>query len=405
MFCTHKEIRIFLARCSPILTRHRQHAALASAATEEQTGQAQPIRRHQTGHAQAMRRHQVGQRGDIRRPRDDNLANTWDLDTDSGVTKLLASIGRQLVVVPANRIGLVSALRTHREASRLGVLDVPLLVSDTAQLCAHVKVPCAHTTQCTEPRGSFARVLCAKLFALARLFASGADVFVIDSDAAVMSAEPFRLWRGPLLNASMICQEDVPFFNTGMMRVQHVSPLADMTVGWLLEEWLHRVRLVSNVTGHCGGCDQGVLNELVSGTESVESGGGCLLVPGAVGPLWWAAVGPPLGRRWAVPRVALPHSHPSPITGVIRVTAAFTAASALFLIQSVSPLTSHAPSTRPHFAKSLHGCAAPTVGGGAGAPQTSPSATPSAPRPMASDQACGQRRCGSGTLRPPPARA
>ena len=76
-----------------------------------------------------------------------------------------------------------------------GVLGVPLLVADTAQLCTHVKVPCAHTVQCTEPRGSFARVLCAKLFALARLFVSGAEVFVIDTDAAVLSAEPFWLWR------------------------------------------------------------------------------------------------------------------------------------------------------------------------------------------------------------------
>jgi len=275
-----------------------------------------------------MRRHQEGRRGDIRRPRDDNLANTWDLDADSGVSRLLASIGRQLVVVPTNRIGLVSALRTHHEVSRLGVLDVPLLVSDTAQLCAHVKVPCAYTTQCTESRGSFAQVLCAKLFALARLFASGADVFVIDSDAAVLSAEPFRLWRGPLLNASMLCQEDEPLFNSGMVRVQHVSPLADVTVGWLLDEWLHRVRLVSNVTGHCGGCDQAILNELVSGTEPVESGGTCLLMPSAVGPPLgrWAVVGPPLGSS--------PRRRPSPFppianTGVIwsRAAATFTAAS------------------------------------------------------------------------------
>eukprot|EP00964_Phaeocystis_antarctica_P014941 scaffold8254_cov63-Phaeocystis_antarctica.AAC.2 len=30
-----------------------------------------------------------------------------------------------------------------------------------------------------------------------------------------------------------------------MMRFQHVDPLADTTVGWLLDEWLHRVRLIS----------------------------------------------------------------------------------------------------------------------------------------------------------------
>ena len=29
------------------------------------------------------------------------------------------------------------------------------------------------------------------------------------------------------------------------MRFQHVDPLADTTVGWLLDEWLHRVRLIS----------------------------------------------------------------------------------------------------------------------------------------------------------------
>ena len=193
--------------------------------------------------------------------------STWDLDTDSGVSQLLASIGRQLVVVPANRHGLMPALRLQREVSRLGVLDVPLLVSDTAQLCSHVKVPCAYTTQCTERRGTFARVLCAKLFALARLFASGADVFVIDSDLTVLSAEPFRLWQGPLVNASIICQKDEPFINSGMIRIQHVSPTADVTVAWLLEEWLHRVRLLSNVTGHCGGCDQSILNELFIGTR------------------------------------------------------------------------------------------------------------------------------------------
>ena len=67
----------------------------------------------------------------VRRPREDN---TWDLDTDRGMSHLLASNGRQLVVIPTNRVGLVAALRLHREISRLGVLDVPLLVTDTAQL-------------------------------------------------------------------------------------------------------------------------------------------------------------------------------------------------------------------------------------------------------------------------------
>ena len=50
-----------------------------------------------------------------------------------------------------------------------------------------------------------------------------------------------------------------------MMSFQHVDPLADTTVGWLLDEWLHRVRLISKATGGCGGCDQSVLNELVAG--------------------------------------------------------------------------------------------------------------------------------------------
>ena len=140
---------------------------------------------------------------------------TWDLDTDRGVSQLLASNGDQLVVVPTNKGGLSAALWLRREISRLGVLDVPLLVSDTANLCAHVKVPCAYTVQCTEPHGSFGRVLCAKLFALARLFVAGADVFVIDSDAVVLSAKAFHLWRGPMRNTSMVCQVDNPFINTG----------------------------------------------------------------------------------------------------------------------------------------------------------------------------------------------
>ena len=140
---------------------------------------------------------------------------TWDLDTDRGVSQLLASNGDQLVVVPTNKGGLSAALWLGREISRLGVLDVPLLVSDTANLCAHVKVPCAYTVQCTEPHGSFGRVLCAKLFALARLFVAGADVFVIDSDAVVLSAKAFHLWRGPMRNTSMVCQVDNPFINTG----------------------------------------------------------------------------------------------------------------------------------------------------------------------------------------------
>ena len=140
---------------------------------------------------------------------------TWDLDTDRGVSQLLASNGDQLVVVPTNKGGLAAALWLRREISRLGVLDVPLLVSDTANLCAHVKVPCAYTVQCTEPHGSFGRVLCAKLFALARLFVAGANVFVIDSDAVVLSAKAFHLWRGPMRNTSMVCQVDHPFINTG----------------------------------------------------------------------------------------------------------------------------------------------------------------------------------------------
>ena len=95
----------------------------------------------------------------LRRPRDATLVRTWDLDTDRGVSQLLAFNGRQLVVVPTNKGGLTAALWLRREVSRLGVLDVPLLVGDTANLCAHVKVPCAYTVQCTESRGSFARVL------------------------------------------------------------------------------------------------------------------------------------------------------------------------------------------------------------------------------------------------------
>ena len=140
---------------------------------------------------------------------------TWDLDTDRGVSQLLASNGHQLVVVPTNKGGLAAALWLRREISRLGVLDVPLLVSGTANLCAHVKVPCAYTVQCNERHGSFGRVLCAKIFALARLFVAGADVFVIDSDAVVLSAKAFHLWRGPMRNTSMICQEDGPFINSG----------------------------------------------------------------------------------------------------------------------------------------------------------------------------------------------
>ena len=338
----------------------------------------------------------------MRRPRDATLVNTWDLDTDRGVSQLLASNGRQLVVVPTNKGGLTAALWLRREVSRLGVLDVPLLVGDTANLCGHVKVPCAYTVQCTESRGSFARVLCAKLFALARLFMAGADVFVMDSDAAVLSAEPFQLWRGPMRNASMICQHDSPFLNSGMMRMQHVGPLADATVGWLLDEWLHRVRLISNATGYCGGCDQSVLNELVSGCDGRPKVVARAFLPSASR----QASGPPLGRcsrrcatscpppavSWSGTRAVFASTAAglTPHLGhtLLAATLARPCSTSITIPRCSSP-TPPTPSRRPHYAERLCGCSASTPRGRVGARPLSCLTNASAPRSMAADQPRG----------------
>ena len=181
------------------------------------------------------------------------LSLDGDLSTISSV---------DVTIIPSNIGGLVAASRLRAQLVLLKFPAVMLATPDVAT-CSAAMVDCLYFDRISLNFGRVARVLLAKTYAVMKLFEAQKDVFVCDSDVAVFQSMA-NLWRGELANTSLIVQEEYSgvVLNSGMLRVQHVEPTADATVGWLLREWVRRVFTIGFTSG-CSGCDQPVLNELV----------------------------------------------------------------------------------------------------------------------------------------------
>mmetsp|Transcript_59770 Transcript_59770/g.99156 ORF Transcript_59770/g.99156 Transcript_59770/m.99156 type:complete len:586 (-) Transcript_59770:98-1855(-) len=196
------------------------------------------------------------------------MKKIWHLDRNADLRELISMHRQQLSLIPVNKDSVTSARKLLVQLHMMPV-GYPLLVMASRESCEFSGTDCIYATRCAAVTSAdaFASVVCAKIYTLSKLFYLGSDVFIVDSDVTVLRTL-HQVWRGPLRDASIVAQYDIPFINSGVLRAQHVSPAADAIVSWLFSEWLHRVMAVWNATGRCDGCDQAILNEIVANSAA-----------------------------------------------------------------------------------------------------------------------------------------
>ena len=122
-----------------------------------------------------------------------SASHRLSLADSSEVTAYVAA-HPSLTLIPTNDKGLSSATSLDARLVSVGFTS-SLLVAPRKSICALSSIDCCWPPAGLKARqGVFTRVLIAKLFAAARLFAAGADILMLDSDVAIFNPLD-EVWR------------------------------------------------------------------------------------------------------------------------------------------------------------------------------------------------------------------